>query len=148
MKPLHAGYLLCVSAGLATATAGVLPWAAVTGAGTFTALQLHLYEPLAVTVGAGVLVAGLALMRTPWAAMAAMGNALGTIVIALSLHGDLLGALAALGVPLGNDFHIEGFGMYALVCSGFLSVAAAIVVSVQESPPVPTGKPAESVART
>jgi hypothetical protein len=138
---------MSVAAGLSMMVAALLPWARIAGT-DYGALQLKLYEPLAVALVTGGALVAFGAARTIWAGAAGMGTAFAAAVVVIMIHEGVYGGLAGLGVHLGADIgHIGGYGEYALFAAGLAAGAAGVVTVIQREPPVQT-KPSHAAERS
>jgi len=140
MDRWRAGYLLCISAGIAMVIAAFLPLAQseTLPPRTYTALAMHYFGPFVTMLAAGVALIVLGYLRTPWAALVAMSDAMASIVVLLMIHGDLDARLAAIGVDVTGVGHPYGYGYSVVLAAGALAFVASVVTSVQTAPPVRT----------
>jgi hypothetical protein len=129
---------MCVAAGITIAVAAFLPWANVDG-DNFYGLQMHMYQPFAIALGAGAALVVFGFLRTVWGGAAGLLGAFAVTIVVLMVHEGVYAGLNVLAIPaeaIGS--HVSGYGEYALFAAGLLAGAAGVVTVIQREPPVVT----------
>lgn len=141
MERQGAGFLLLIAAAITMLIGAVVPWAQLAEPPvTFSALQMHLYAPFVVAVATALLLIGLALARSLWAAFAGLISTVTMGIVALTIHSDVYAGLR-IAAPLlhyGDASHTTGFGVAVMFVAGLMAGAGGFITVVQVQPSVTT----------